>query len=80
MGGAISLWIAVNNPELLHGLILMSTGATLPVNLSLIEELSTQVGFPAAVDNIINWSFSSKIEPGLVENVKKHMLKLRPSV
>jgi pimeloyl-ACP methyl ester carboxylesterase len=80
MGGAIALWLAVNYPELLHGLVLMSTGATLPVNLSLIEELATQVGFPTAVDNIVHWSFSRRIEPGLAENVKKQMLKLRPSV
>jgi len=80
MGGAISLWIAVKNPELLHGLVLMSTGASLPVNLSLIEELATQAGVPTAVENICRWSFSPGIEPGLVENVKKQMLKLRPSV
>jgi len=80
MGGAISLWLAINHPELIHGLVLMSTGATLPVNLSLIEELATQIGFPTAVDNIMRWSFSSKIEPALVENVKKNMLKMRPSV
>ncbi len=80
MGGAIALWIAINHPELLRGMILMSTGAILPVNLSLIEELATQVGFPTAVDKIMGWSFSSRIEPALVENVKKQMLKLRPSV
>ncbi|MCK5793926.1 MAG: alpha/beta hydrolase [Anaerolineales bacterium] len=80
MGGAVGLWIAINHPELLHGLVLMSTGATLPVNLSLIEELATQTGFPTAVDNITRWSFGSKIEPGLVENAKRQMLKLRPSV
>ncbi|HDD61557.1 MAG TPA: alpha/beta hydrolase [Chloroflexi bacterium] len=80
MGGAIALWLAINHPELLHGLVLMSSGSTLPVNLSLIEELATQVGFPTAVDNIMRWSFSPRIEPALVENVRKHMLKLRPSV
>ncbi len=80
MGGAIALWLAINHPELLHGLVLLSTGATLPVNLSLIEELATQIGFPTAVDNIMRWSFSSKIEPALVENIKKQMLKIRPSV
>jgi len=80
MGGAIAMWIAVNHPEMLHGLVLMNTGAKLPVNLSLIEELATQVGFPTAVDNITRWSFSPKIEPALVENIKKQMLKLRPSV
>jgi len=80
MGGAIALWLAVNHPELIHGLVLISTGATLPVNLSLIEELATQIGFPTAVDKICRWSFSPRIEPQLVENVKKQMLKLRPSV
>lgn len=80
MGGAIALWIAVNHPELLRGLALLSTGAVLPVNLSLIEELATQVGFPTAVDKIMKWSFSSQAEPGMVETIKRQMLKLRPSV
>lgn len=80
MGGAISLWLAVNHPELIQGLILVSTGARLPVNLSLIDELATQVGFPTAVDKITGWSFSTRIEPALVENVKTQMLKIRPSV
>jgi pimeloyl-ACP methyl ester carboxylesterase len=80
MGGAIVLWMALNHPELVRALILISTGARLPVNLSLIEEMATQVGFPTAVDKITSWSFSSRIEPALVENVKKEMLKTRPSV
>jgi pimeloyl-ACP methyl ester carboxylesterase len=80
MGGAIALWLALKYPELVRGLVLVSTGAKLPVNLSLIEELATQVGFPTAVDKIIGWSFSSRIEPGLIDNVKTQMLKNRPSV
>jgi pimeloyl-ACP methyl ester carboxylesterase len=80
MGGAIALWIAIQHPELLHGLALLSTGAVLPVNLSLVEELATQVGFPTAVDKIMKWSFSSQAEPAMVETIKKQMLKLRPSV
>lgn len=80
MGGAIALWVALKHPELVRGLILISSGARLPVNLSLIEEMATQVGFPTAVDKITSWSFSSRIEPALVENVKKQMLKTRPSV
>jgi pimeloyl-ACP methyl ester carboxylesterase len=80
MGGAIALWIAVHHPELLRGLALLSTGAVLPVNLSLIEELATQVGFPTAVDKIMGWSFSSQAEPAMVETIRRQMLKLRPSV
>ncbi len=80
MGGAIALWIGVNYPELLHGLVLVSTGAVLPVNLSLVEELATQVGFPTAVDKIMSWSFHSQAEPAMVETIRRQMLKLRPSV
>ena len=80
MGGAIALWLALHHPELIRGLVLVSTGAKLPVNLSLIEELATQVGFPTAVDKIIGWSFSPRIEPALIDNVKTQMLKNRPSV
>jgi len=80
MGGAVALWIARHHPELFHGLVLMSTGSTLPVNLSLIEELTTPQGFPTAVDTICRWSFSPKADSRLVENVKKEMLKTRPSV
>jgi pimeloyl-ACP methyl ester carboxylesterase len=80
MGGGIALWLAIHHPELVRGLVLISTGARLPVNLSLIEELATQVGFPTAVDKITSWSFSSRVEPAVVENVRKHMLDTRPSV
>lgn len=80
MGGAIVLWLALHHPELVRALVLISTGARLPVNLSLIEELATQVGFPTAVEKISSWSFSSRVEPALVENVKRQLLKTRPSV
>jgi pimeloyl-ACP methyl ester carboxylesterase len=80
MGGAVALWLALHHPQLVRALILISTGTTLPVNLSLIEEVATQVGFPTAVDKIIDWSFSARIEPALMENVKTQMLKTRPSV
>lgn len=80
MGGAIALWLALHHPELIRALILVSTGASLPVNLSLIEELATQVGFPTAVEKITSWSFSNKVEPALVESVKRQLLKTRPSV
>jgi len=80
MGGAIGLWTALHHPELLHGLVLMSTGAQLPVNLSLIEDLATPGSFPAAVDNICRLSFNPKTEPRIVEGVNKQMLKTRPSV
>jgi pimeloyl-ACP methyl ester carboxylesterase len=80
MGGAIALWIAIHHPDRLRGLILMGTGASLPVNLSLIEELTSPQGYPNAVDNICRWSFSPQTESKLIDNVRKQMLKNRPTV
>jgi pimeloyl-ACP methyl ester carboxylesterase len=80
MGGAIALWIAIHQPEMLHGLVLISTGSQLPVNLSLIDELAAPQGFPAAVDSICRWSFSPGADERIVDGVRKQMLNTRPSV
>ncbi|MFL7813904.1 MAG: alpha/beta fold hydrolase [Anaerolineales bacterium] len=80
MGGAIALWLAVQHPELVRGLVLISTGARLPVNLALIEELSTPQGALAAVDRILGWSFNPGTPKPLIEGVRKAMLETRPSV
>ncbi len=80
MGGAIALWTAIHHPERVKGLILIGSGASLPVNLSLIEELASPQGFPTAVDNICRWSFSPKTESRLIDEVRKQMLKNRPTV
>ncbi len=80
MGGAIALWTAIQHPDQVRGLILIGTGASLPVNLSLIEELASPQGFPTAVDNICRWSFSPKTESRLIDEVRKQMLKNRPTV
>jgi len=80
MGGATALWLAVHHPGLLRGLVLISTGARLPVNLTLIEELSTSQGALTAVDKILDWSFSSNAPRSLVDAVRKAMLATRPSV
>ena len=80
MGGAIALWTAIHHPDRVKGLILIGSGARLPVNLSLIEELASPQGFPTAVDNICRWSFSPKTDSRLIDEVRKQMLKNRPTV
>jgi pimeloyl-ACP methyl ester carboxylesterase len=80
MGGAIALWLALNHPELMRGLVLVSSGARLPVNLTLIEELATPQGHPAVVDRICRWSFPPGAPKALVDGVRKSLLATRPSV
>jgi pimeloyl-ACP methyl ester carboxylesterase len=80
MGGAIAQWIAVNHPDRVQGLILIGTGARLPVNLTLIEDLADANVYAATVDNICRWSFSIHTDPRIVKSIKEKMLKTRPSV
>jgi pimeloyl-ACP methyl ester carboxylesterase len=80
MGGAIALWFALQHPSLIHGLVLISTGAQLPVNLSLIEDLASPHSYSSAVDDICKWSFSPGADPRTVQSVKKQMLKTRSTV
>jgi pimeloyl-ACP methyl ester carboxylesterase len=80
MGGAIALWIAVNYPERIKGLILIGTGARLPVNLTMIEDLSDAQVYATTVNNICRWSFSIHADPRTITSVKKQMLNTRPSV
>jgi pimeloyl-ACP methyl ester carboxylesterase len=80
LGGAIALWFALQHPELLSGLVLISTGAQLPVNLSLIENLASPDSYPAAVDDICRWSFSPETPSRIVDSVRKQILSIRSSV
>lgn len=80
MGGGIALWIAVHHPERVRGLILIGTGSSLPVNLTLIEDMTNAKVYAAAVDNTCRWSFSLHADPRVIKNFKEQMLKTRPSV
>jgi pimeloyl-ACP methyl ester carboxylesterase len=79
MGGAIALWFAVQHPDLLHGVAIISSGAQLPVNLSLFENLASPNSYPAAVEDICRWSFSSKADPKVINGVRNQLLKTRPT-
>ena len=80
MGGAIAQTIALENPELVQGLVLVGTGAKLPVNPDLLEGLSIPASFPKAMDLILKWSFSKSANKKLVEQVRKRMMDVRPTV
>ena len=62
MGGAIAQTIALENPEVVQGLVLVGTGAKLPVNPGLLESLSIPASFPKAMELILRWLFSKNAE------------------
>ncbi len=80
MGGAIVQSLALNHPDYVTAAILIATGATLPVNKSLIEKVSSSSSFNAALDLILKWSYSKNADPKLIDQVRKKMKEIRPSV
>jgi pimeloyl-ACP methyl ester carboxylesterase len=80
LGGGIALWLAIEHPDLVQGLVLIGSGATLPVNLSLIEDASSTNGYMTAIDKICRWSFHPHTDPKLVQSVRDQMLKTRPTM
>lgn len=80
MGSAISLWLAIHHPGRIWGLGLLGSGPRLPVNPMLLDEVGHQSSFPAAVEKIIQWSFSPHTDRDLVELAEERMLETRPSV
>jgi len=80
MGGAIALTLAQKYPEHVLGSVLVSTGARLRVQPSILEDTETRQTFPAAISAIISKSFDRNTDTRLVELAQKRMGETRPSV
>jgi pimeloyl-ACP methyl ester carboxylesterase len=80
MGGAIAQSLALNHSNLVESLVLVATGAQLPVNLDLLEKVSKPGTTPAALDMIIKWSFSKETSPKLRQTARRQMDTIRPTV
>lgn len=80
MGGAIAQTLAVEHPELVSALILVATGAKLNVNPELLLKLSTPSSTPAAIEQIIRWSWMPDTEKKLLSKVRDQMLSTRTAV
>src|SRR5690606_4833205 len=61
MGGAIAQEIALQRPTSLRGLVLIGTGARLPVNPLLIEQATTD--FQRVVDFLVRYYWSPQAPP-----------------
>lgn len=80
MGSAISMTIALENPELVSGLVLIGSGAIFTVSKKLLAATQNPVTHPSAIQMIMNWSFSLKTPDKLIKLVQKSMLEIRPSI
>ena len=80
MGGAIAIWMALEYPERVAGLVLVGTGGRLRV-LPIILELSAQpTHFEELVDIINGKSYSPHAPPRLVDLARKRMAENSPQV
>jgi pimeloyl-ACP methyl ester carboxylesterase len=79
MGGAIAQHLALAFPEAVRGLVLVGSGARLPVNADILDRVSRPETFPAGVDLIINWSYAEAANPRLKAQVREAMLETRSS-
>ena len=80
MGGAIALEMALQFPEQVLGLGLISTGPRLRVHPDLLAAAASPTTYHQAIESILAWSFSSQAPQRLVELVSQRLAEVRPSV
>ena len=69
MGGGIAQWLAVNHPDLIRSLVLVSTGARLKVAPQVFQALDGD--YDQAVDFMLGNSFGPESTPELLAEVKR---------
>lgn len=80
MGGGIAMLLALQHPERIQALGLISTAARLPVNPTLLSDTQSETTLPRAIEQIIAWSFGPQAAAGLLELATSRMASTRPSV
>ena len=80
MGSAIALCTALQFPNYMLGLGIVGGGAKLRVAASTLEMAASPSTFPAAVQTIIENSYSASVDPLLKELAIKQMLETRQAV
>lgn len=80
MGGAIALQAALDAPRTVAGLVLVGTGAHLPVNPRILEMAAEPKSFRPLVEMIVSWSASPASPERLLELARRRMEETRPQV
>ena len=80
MGSAIALSLALQYRKHVLGLGLVGSGAKIRVAASTLEMAASPSTFPAAVETIIENSYSATADPMLKELAIQQMMETRPAV
>ncbi|MBN1317179.1 MAG: alpha/beta hydrolase [Anaerolineales bacterium] len=78
MGGAIALWLALNHADMVKKLVLMATGARLPVSPDILTGLTNNRDKTLAL--IVSWSFGSLATKELNQLTFNSMRETDPNV
>ena len=78
MGGAIVQTLAVTHPEIVRGIVLVGTGARLKVLPTVLDGINKN--FEETVRKIVQYAFSRKASPELIEAGADYLLGCRPRV
>lgn len=78
MGGAITQWVALKYPERVNGLILVATGARLPVNPAIIEGIVSDPQTTAIM--LTKWMWSKTASDDLRAMMIKQLMNTDPVV
>jgi len=78
MGGAIAQAIGAQQPPNLAGLVLIGTGARLPVNQMILDGLQTD--FPGTAQMIMKFAWHNESDPAPKQQATKRLLNTSPDV
>ncbi|MCJ7784663.1 MAG: alpha/beta fold hydrolase, partial [Desulfobacterales bacterium] len=78
MGGAIVQTLALTHPEVIKGIVLVGTGARLKVLPMILNGIKNN--FRETIPRIVQFAYSRKAPPELIEGGVNQMLQCRPEV
>ena len=80
MGGAIALSLALNYPDRVAGIGLISTGPSLPIPSLVIENAANESTLPLAIKSLVEMSLGSQTPLSLNEILSKRLTEARQTL